>query len=423
MGAEIEVNLTMRETLKMLTMNMSSEMRWSLFAIALLSIMSLGFFFPCFSGYSLDGYYSNPSNDDNNTPINHPYVIDLTLTAATILLPIQIDLLITAYLKGWNSDRLETFSLAFSLFIAYIGQYFASYDLNYQTIFSSFTWMENWFTIGICVITLNRIGHGKYVQAYSIIMALQFMSSIATMVYQVQLNDHVEYFSFACRFSAAAILVFVLIVELRICVNDSASSESIKENSTRVLVATTLLCRTCILNVLYGAATSLGRRNYEYLVGLLIASIFFNVLLTLIRGRIQEHATETKPAEIDSKRVFVRYVSHELLTPLNILSMGLGLVEDHLRDGDVREAKKSVAELRSSCASAVGILEDLLLFEKLEADEVQLQRQVVRSHVDLIEAAMSRHRDDARSKQLTLTFVNEVNFDPPLYLDMDKVDE
>ena len=410
----------MRDTLKMLTMNMSSEMRWSLFAIALLSLMNLCFFFPSYSGYSLDSYYSNASNDDD-APVNDPYIIDLTLAAATILLLIQLDLLVTAYLKGWNSDRLETFSLAFSLFIAYLGQYFASYNINYQTLFSSFTWMQNWFTVGICAITLNRIGHCKYVHAYAIILSLQFMSSIATMVYQIQFNIGVEYFSFACRFSSAAILVTVLILELRICVNHNVPSESIKETWTRVLVASTLLSRTCSLNVLYGAATSLGRRNYDYLIGLLIMSIFFNILLTLVRGRIHEHASETKPAEIDSKRVFVRYISHELLTPLNILSMGLGLVEDHLREGDVHEARKSVVELKASCASAVGILEDLLLFEKLEADEVTLQRQVVRSHVDLIEAAMSRHREHARSKQLTLTFLNEVNFDPPLYLDMDKV--
>ena len=410
----------MGEILKMLTINMSSEMRWSFFAIALLWIMNIAFFFPSIFGYGLEAYYSTSSNDDS-APIHNSYVVDLTLTSATVLIPIQLDLLITAYLKGWNSDRLETYSLALSLFIGYMGQYFASYDVSFQTLFSSFTSMESWLTIGICLISLNRIGRGKYVKVYTAIMALQFMYSISTFVYQIQLDSGVQYFSFACRFSSAAMLVYVLIMELRLCARHDFSSETHQENWTRVVVALTLLCRTCSLSVLNGAATSLGRRNYDYLVGLLIMSIFFNVVLTLVRGRIYDHVSEKKPAEIDSKRLFVRYISHELLTPLNILSMGLGLVEDHLREGDVREAKKSVEEMRSSCSSAVGLLEDLLLFEKLEADEVQLQRQVVRSHVNLIETAMARHQEHARSKQLTISFINEVSVDPPLYLDKEKV--
>ena len=410
----------MMESIQMFNLSLSGEMKWSLLAISILSTLTIGLFFPAIFGYNYGAYYSPSSNDDSNAPIHDPNVIDLTLAAAAVMIPIQLDVLIMIILRGWNSDRLETLYLASSLFVAYMGQYFSSYDQDYQTLYSSFTWMESWFTIGICVCTLNRIGNGKYVKVYSLIMILQFINAIAAMASQIEVNITMEYVSFACRFTSAAILVFILIIELRLCVNYCMSSDSVNENWTRVLVATTLLCRTCSLNVLNGAATSLGRRNYDYLIGLIIMSIFFNILLTLIRSRISEYASELKP-DVDSKRVFVRYISHELLTPLNILSMGLGLVEDHLRDGDIREAKKSVVEMKTSCGTAVGILEDLLLFERLETNEVELQRQVVKSHVGLIEAAMSRHRDHARSKQLTLSFVNEVSSEHALYLDKEMV--
>ena len=65
----------------------------------------------------------------------------------------------------------------------------------------------------------------------------------------------------------------------------------------------------------------------------------------------------------------MRYVSHEIRTPLNITLLGLKFLEDELEKsnskllGDVSDVLEDV---KSSCGVAVDILNDLLLYEKLD---------------------------------------------------------
>jgi signal transduction histidine kinase len=88
------------------------------------------------------------------------------------------------------------------------------------------------------------------------------------------------------------------------------------------------------------------------------------------------------------KRTFVRYVSHEIRTPLNTVSMGLKLIQDlrYREQWTQEEIEKGVAptdedlfemadEVKESCDIAINILNDLLLYEKMEGGLLVLERQ------------------------------------------------
>ena len=81
---------------------------------------------------------------------------------------------------------------------------------------------------------------------------------------------------------------------------------------------------------------------------------------------------------------FVRYISHEMRTPLNAVSLGLKYLGDQLpkyvQDSDILD---SVAISQSACSVTVNILTDLLTFDKIEDGELKLDRQEV-SVKDLI---------------------------------------
>ena len=65
-----------------------------------------------------------------------------------------------------------------------------------------------------------------------------------------------------------------------------------------------------------------------------------------------------------TRRAFVRYISHEVRTPLNIISLGLDLLEDELKEDDSNELNinyiAGVQQVQDSCRVAVGIMNDLI---------------------------------------------------------------
>eukprot|EP00607_Mallomonas_marina_P010566 CAMPEP_0182422362 /NCGR_PEP_ID=MMETSP1167-20130531/8023_1 /TAXON_ID=2988 /ORGANISM="Mallomonas Sp, Strain CCMP3275" /LENGTH=685 /DNA_ID=CAMNT_0024600361 /DNA_START=527 /DNA_END=2584 /DNA_ORIENTATION=- len=77
--------------------------------------------------------------------------------------------------------------------------------------------------------------------------------------------------------------------------------------------------------------------------------------------------------EAETKRMLVGYFSHEIRTPLNSVLMGLQVVERDLRhDMNKEENLSLIDELHSQCDMAVDILNDLMLYERLEEGIIDL---------------------------------------------------
>ena len=78
------------------------------------------------------------------------------------------------------------------------------------------------------------------------------------------------------------------------------------------------------------------------------------------------------------KKKFIRYISHEIRTPINAVSMGLKYLGEELpkyiQDRDILD---SVATSQSACSVSVNILTDLLTFDKIEDGALKLDRQEV----------------------------------------------
>ena len=74
--------------------------------------------------------------------------------------------------------------------------------------------------------------------------------------------------------------------------------------------------------------------------------------------------------------MFMRYISHEIRTPLNIVVLGLGVVNKKLiklfHNDTSNECIKTIEETQASCAIAVSILNDMLLYDKVESGALKL---------------------------------------------------
>ena len=85
-------------------------------------------------------------------------------------------------------------------------------------------------------------------------------------------------------------------------------------------------------------------------------------------------------ALVDAKKSYVRYISHEMRTPLNAATLGLNMLLTQLKKKNNpspadEELRESISDIQLACSTAVDILNDLLSFEKLESGILVLHRQ------------------------------------------------
>jgi signal transduction histidine kinase len=80
---------------------------------------------------------------------------------------------------------------------------------------------------------------------------------------------------------------------------------------------------------------------------------------------------------LEGKKNFVRYISHEIRTPLNTVVMGIQLARKQLTAGAIGnegEADGILADVEESCVTAVDILNDILLYDKIEDGRMELDK-------------------------------------------------
>ncbi len=70
----------------------------------------------------------------------------------------------------------------------------------------------------------------------------------------------------------------------------------------------------------------------------------------------------------------MRYISHEIRTPLNVAYMGLQLLSE---EEDPLHAKSILSDSTEACSTAISILNDLLLYDKIEEGNLVLELQTI----------------------------------------------
>ncbi|CAB9529218.1 Sensor protein kinase WalK (Fragment) [Seminavis robusta] len=151
-----------------------------------------------------------------------------------------------------------------------------------------------------------------------------------------------------------------------------------------------------------------------------ICTVIFFVYDFLMQSDINE-----RKVVLEMKRRFVRFISHEIRTPLNTVCMGLELLESELgphRDRNVTpEASSSslapesssgasvdywydiTRDIQENASSAVGILNELLKYDKIETGNLELEIGQVLMW-DLVAKVVSQFRLQAVNKEVDLSF-------------------
>ena len=116
-------------------------------------------------------------------------------------------------------------------------------------------------------------------------------------------------------------------------------------------------------------------------------------------------------AILDLKRRFVRGVGHEIRTPLNVVFAGLQLLESRL-DGIVEEdILEIIDDIKQSCRDAIDILDDLLSYEKLDSQLLQLEKSPLDIHSFVIES-LRPFGMQAKLKNVTIRYYDTAPLPP-----------
>ena len=77
----------------------------------------------------------------------------------------------------------------------------------------------------------------------------------------------------------------------------------------------------------------------------------------------------------DVKHSFVRFISHEIRSPLNVMSLGLDMLKKEMSEVDTKtETVALVKDMKESCEHSMTILNELLNLDMIEAGILDLDR-------------------------------------------------
>lgn len=131
--------------------------------------------------------------------------------------------------------------------------------------------------------------------------------------------------------------------------------------------------------------------------------LVFILVESIISKRLEKRELEEK---LKSKEALIRLVAHETRTPLNIMIMGLKLVETNLDKLNIHdcELKDVLADTKAACGLAVQTLSEALMAEKISASAIILEKQEI-DLLLLVQEAMSLFNLQAKHQGTVLRLV------------------
>ena len=149
---------------------------------------------------------------------------------------------------------------------------------------------------------------------------------------------------------------------------------------------------------------------------LIYINFIFNILFGSLPSRIISYvATVNNDCALESKKNLVRFLCHELRSPLNVAKIGISLI-NRSKDTDVIE------DIESEIDAAISLLNNLLESEKL--DEAKLNLVATYCHFSFIDKTLKKYALLAKQKDILYEICNNDDMmDVMLYVDKYKIDQ
>ena len=124
------------------------------------------------------------------------------------------------------------------------------------------------------------------------------------------------------------------------------------------------------------------------------------------QAALRAEAERMADAVLETKVTYVRRLSHEVRTPLQVILSGLQLILQH-RAAEVSAGVREVLEeVRQACLDSIGILDDLLAYERLDNGSMTLDTEPV-ALSDLVRRCVRGFEGSARLAEVALETLDD----------------
>ena len=118
-----------------------------------------------------------------------------------------------------------------------------------------------------------------------------------------------------------------------------------------------------------------GADDIQYTLIVRTALCLFTYVLP---SRLFRSKLDKASAEVAFKTELIKFVSHELRSPLNVVSIDIELIHSILVKLGVNntEIRDHLTDVRESCDSCVEILDNLMLYEQIESNTIFIEQEI-----------------------------------------------
>lgn len=135
--------------------------------------------------------------------------------------------------------------------------------------------------------------------------------------------------------------------------------------------------------------------------------IVFSVIMITLPGRVATREAAALQRLMDGRTAFIRYISHQIRTPLNTVMVGLNYVDISVNNFILRFGKarmkllaETVVDIKESSESAIDILDELCAFNTLQKGKLNIEMEFIKP-IKFITEAVRPFKISARSKGIT----------------------
>lgn len=198
---------------------------------------------------------------------------------------------------------------------------------------------------------------------------------------------------------------------------------SVEERILIVQIRCAGLCSQIIIIYIIFFALNTPYRGFDGLFHvddifkLVIIRTFFFVFEYFISSRIFRIQLIRNNQGLAFKTRLIKYFSHEMRSPIMVMTVGLELIEETLVSLPERHPliDENLADVKRSCDQSLELLDSLLLYEKIENKSLSLELSSVEP-LECLRAMLRTYESAAKSAQLGMFLV----YDPAQFISSDK---
>jgi len=330
-------------------------------------------------------------------------------------------------LKFWQSNQItfsiDVFERSIILFYTVIANLVLYFNLDNDSIFSLFIYTHMLQHVGyICIVHCLCIKLRPDYFARNIIIIALVLMALLGYFFILACNDSnpfsvYYYINVVLVLSSYGILIFYYLNWIfHVIWKGRHQNYSVQDISLLIYISIAIIVLAFLPFICAILAfCSIRKIGIIEVLLFIYTNTIFNVLIGSTPSRILNYMFNLqKKNEVDNKKNLLRFMAHEVRSPLNVVSSGLKLLnfaEMSLENSFI------INDIESECTAAVDLLNNLLEFEKVESNEINMRRDLV--DYSFITNICQKCSILTKSKEIEFNIINNIDKEKRYYLYVD----